>query len=498
MVAANHAAAHQTTRTPPVRSSGGVLNATLTPKQVLLPRHDQRVDRFRGPPTRLHVHERHSECQVITALSPSVRPHEDYGHLKLLCWLADTVIDGFRDQECVWKDLSSVGARIWPPGAGPRVIVRHIPHGAMRDAPPRERLGEGIELDHDPDTADHTGVGQLKPAAARVPSPRRALFSGRVSIRRPVVRGTLGRFALPRVNRRALGRLRFRLDSRIDRRTFWIALTTIALGWALAMQAAIHVRNSSGPSLGLDGFAIVVAVAAIGLVAYVSIKRWHDRDKSGWWVFAFFIPLFGPAWTIIEPGFIAGSPGQNRFGPEPRPSRSGRRRILTTVYIVIGWLLVVSAVQSFGTRAIYYYPVASAAPVTRSGIAPSSGVNVPGQYVQLAAPYDRSLVNLVAVVQAPRPNGPAVIAALNQLSVATRTFSAGLLRLPVNEPTTVDIQALVDANNGILESVRAFELHLNSYADGVAVGALMARASRAAALVRLDLGIRPQAPVQAT
>jgi uncharacterized membrane protein YhaH (DUF805 family) len=47
----------------------------------------------------------------------------------------------------------------------------------------------------------------------------------------------------------------------------------------------------------------------------VYIKRFHDRDKTGWWVLIGLIPLIGPLWLLIELGFLKGTDGANRFGP---------------------------------------------------------------------------------------------------------------------------------------------------------------------------------------
>ncbi len=46
------------------------------------------------------------------------------------------------------------------------------------------------------------------------------------------------------------------------------------------------------------------------------VKRWHDRNRSGWFYFVLFIPLIGLIWTLVEAGFMKGTDGENRFGPE--------------------------------------------------------------------------------------------------------------------------------------------------------------------------------------
>jgi uncharacterized membrane protein YhaH (DUF805 family) len=48
----------------------------------------------------------------------------------------------------------------------------------------------------------------------------------------------------------------------------------------------------------------------------VSVRRLHDRDKSGWFLLLGFIPLIGPIILLVwfcQPG----SDGPNRFGPDP-------------------------------------------------------------------------------------------------------------------------------------------------------------------------------------
>ena len=68
------------------------------------------------------------------------------------------------------------------------------------------------------------------------------------------------------------------------------------------------------PLLGLVYGTLAVFVWPMSALA---AKRWHDRDKSGMYVFIYFLPFIGPLWTLIEPGFLSGTNGPNRFGPNP-------------------------------------------------------------------------------------------------------------------------------------------------------------------------------------
>lgn len=49
----------------------------------------------------------------------------------------------------------------------------------------------------------------------------------------------------------------------------------------------------------------------------VLIRRLHDTDRSGWWIFINLVPLVGPIVLFV---FLVldGTRGPNRFGPDPK------------------------------------------------------------------------------------------------------------------------------------------------------------------------------------
>ena len=64
-------------------------------------------------------------------------------------------------------------------------------------------------------------------------------------------------------------------------------------------------------------FAFTAAFYLLNLLPmlFVTVRRLHDVNKSGWWLFLSLIPLAGLIllyWLIIE-----GSKGENAFGPYP-------------------------------------------------------------------------------------------------------------------------------------------------------------------------------------
>ena len=70
--------------------------------------------------------------------------------------------------------------------------------------------------------------------------------------------------------------------------------------------------------LGLFGLAIIIPSIA------VVVRRLHDRDMSGWWylgmIVAAMIPFVGFIASIafLVLMFLPGTPGPNRFGPDPK------------------------------------------------------------------------------------------------------------------------------------------------------------------------------------
>ncbi|MEP9389435.1 DUF805 domain-containing protein [Mesorhizobium sp. KR9-304] len=49
----------------------------------------------------------------------------------------------------------------------------------------------------------------------------------------------------------------------------------------------------------------------------VSARRLHDRDHSAWWLLLIFVPILG--WLVLLVWYVLpGTPGDNRFGPDPR------------------------------------------------------------------------------------------------------------------------------------------------------------------------------------
>ena len=91
-----------------------------------------------------------------------------------------------------------------------------------------------------------------------------------------------------------------------------------ALGGSLSSlgeDAIAALAREQGVTFLLSFFVLFVFCCWINIAA--TVKRYHDRDKSGWWILILFIPLVGFIWFLIELGCLPGTPGPNRFGPDP-------------------------------------------------------------------------------------------------------------------------------------------------------------------------------------
>jgi uncharacterized membrane protein YhaH (DUF805 family) len=106
----------------------------------------------------------------------------------------------------------------------------------------------------------------------------------------------------------------FSFHGRINRLTYWVI--SILGDVAFAITAGL-IFNSERVAVRVVAFALFPVWVVVALATQT--KRWHDREKSGWWVFITLVPLFGLLWALIELGFLPGTDGTNRYGaPPPR------------------------------------------------------------------------------------------------------------------------------------------------------------------------------------
>jgi uncharacterized membrane protein YhaH (DUF805 family) len=145
----------------------------------------------------------------------------------------------------------------------------------------------------------------------------------------------------------------FSFSGRINRAKLWLAVVFWLVVWVIAFIVLLILVGRSISEWNPDDVGSIIAALGTGILVLfavfvpmfisnlaVGIKRLHDRDKSGWWIVLFY---FGPAaldaigsslegsvsvvfslagvaiaiWGLVELGFLRGTVGPNRFGPDP-------------------------------------------------------------------------------------------------------------------------------------------------------------------------------------
>ena len=116
----------------------------------------------------------------------------------------------------------------------------------------------------------------------------------------------------------ALVPLLFSFKGRISRQPYWL----FTLGMLAIMLFPAYFFFGFGTDTA-DTYVDIMSFAFLWPVLAVQAKRWHDRDKSAWWILINLIPLIGFIWSLVENGFLQGTSGTNRFGSDPLGHEGG-------------------------------------------------------------------------------------------------------------------------------------------------------------------------------
>ena len=108
-----------------------------------------------------------------------------------------------------------------------------------------------------------------------------------------------------------LQQILFSFKGRVPRKIYWLygvlgMLLFSTMVTVLLAIAGVQERSAE----------VVANLMIVWPAAAITVKRWHDRDKSGWWLLINLVPIVGVIWSLIENGFLRGTEGTNRFGPD--------------------------------------------------------------------------------------------------------------------------------------------------------------------------------------
>lgn len=110
----------------------------------------------------------------------------------------------------------------------------------------------------------------------------------------------------------------FSFRGRVNRSAYWLRYLLLIWGSSILLVVLLIWLADTDPDFVGHYFILFIWSGLstwIGLA--VGAKRYHDRDKSAWWLLIAFIPIIGSIWQFVELGFLKGTDSPNRFGPDP-------------------------------------------------------------------------------------------------------------------------------------------------------------------------------------
>ncbi|MGE3691794.1 MAG: DUF805 domain-containing protein [Novosphingobium sp.] len=105
-------------------------------------------------------------------------------------------------------------------------------------------------------------------------------------------------------------------NGRSRRKEYWffvlgVFIAAVVLG---IIEGVLGLTGMVGPYGPLTALLLLgVFIPAIAC----QVRRFHDQDKSGWFVLLSFIPFIGGLIVLVFM-FLEGTKGDNRFGPDPK------------------------------------------------------------------------------------------------------------------------------------------------------------------------------------
>ena len=142
----------------------------------------------------------------------------------------------------------------------------------------------------------------------------------------------------------------FSINGRINRAGWWL------LNLPIFVILAVSITTFDFPAtLLFEQIQLLILLVLVCVHSAVSAKRWHDKDKSTWWLLFHIIPLIcsiciyaaklsstwwelihviaviNCLWTCVELGIIKGTAGDNQYGPDSETSSES----IIDVYISI-------------------------------------------------------------------------------------------------------------------------------------------------------------------
>lgn len=116
----------------------------------------------------------------------------------------------------------------------------------------------------------------------------------------------------------------FNFEGRVGRAQYWITSLLFTAAYVPVVLVGMWAVGSGLYSFGNmtpEMFSLLILLIPLYLMVAVTataitIKRYHDRGKSGWWFLIVLIPYIGAIWQLVELGFMKGTQGPNKYGEQ--------------------------------------------------------------------------------------------------------------------------------------------------------------------------------------
>ena len=106
-------------------------------------------------------------------------------------------------------------------------------------------------------------------------------------------------------------------SGRSRRKEFWlfILLYIVLSGLATVVDITVFENLLIEEEMGV--VSVVLALALLIPSLSVQVRRLHDTDRSAWWLLIALLPIIGGIVLLVF-NCLDGTPGDNRFGPDPK------------------------------------------------------------------------------------------------------------------------------------------------------------------------------------
>lgn len=119
-------------------------------------------------------------------------------------------------------------------------------------------------------------------------------------------------------------------EGRASRSKFWLVfllsifVSFVVILFTLLATPALMIMGTFSPTVAsiVSILLYILMIPMWWISIATSVKRFHDRGKSGWWYLIVLVPFLGALWLIIENGFLKGTTGTNNFGEDPLANSS--------------------------------------------------------------------------------------------------------------------------------------------------------------------------------